>query len=44
MARTAAALAMREPLPADVVSEGLSAGDLSPHRFAEIAAFGKHHG
>jgi D-arginine dehydrogenase len=41
MARTAAALAMREPLPADVVSEGLSAGDLSPHRFAEIAVLGR---
>jgi D-arginine dehydrogenase len=36
MARAAAALAMHDPLPADVVAEGLSAGDLSPQRFAEI--------
>jgi D-arginine dehydrogenase len=38
MARTAAALATREPLPADVASEGLIAGDISPARFAAIAA------
>jgi D-arginine dehydrogenase len=35
MARTAAALATRDPLPADVASEGLSADDLSPRRFTE---------
>jgi D-arginine dehydrogenase len=33
MARTAAALAKREPLPVDVVAAGLSAEDLSPQRF-----------
>lgn len=37
MARTAAALATRDSLPADVASEGLSAGDLSPHRFTDSA-------
>ena len=33
MARTAAALAKRETVPADVAFEGLRAEDLSPHRF-----------
>jgi D-arginine dehydrogenase len=33
LARSAAALAKRENLPADVVAEGLSEADLSPHRF-----------
>lgn len=33
MSRTAAALARRENLPADVVQEGLMAADLSPSRF-----------
>jgi D-arginine dehydrogenase len=33
MARTAAALARHENLPADVTAEGLTAKDLSPHRF-----------
>jgi glycine/D-amino acid oxidase-like deaminating enzyme len=40
MARTAAALATLDPLPSDVASEGLSADDVSPRRFAEIAARG----
>jgi D-arginine dehydrogenase len=40
MARTAAALATRDPLPTDVVLEGLSAGDISPRRFMEIVALG----
>ena len=35
MARAAAALARQEPVPADVVLEGLAASDLSPHRFKE---------
>jgi D-arginine dehydrogenase len=35
MARAAAALARQEHLPADVVLEGLTASDLSPHRFME---------
>lgn len=34
MARTAAALARQESLPADVAAEGLSARDLAPGRFA----------
>ena len=33
MARIAASLARQEPFPADVAAEGLTAGDLSPHRF-----------
>jgi D-arginine dehydrogenase len=40
MAHTAAALALRDPLPADVASEGLNVGDLSPRRFVEIAVGG----
>lgn len=43
LARTAAALAVREPLPADVVSEGLSAQAISPARFAAIAAPARLH-
>jgi D-arginine dehydrogenase len=35
MARAAAALARQENLPADVVIEGLTAADLSPHRFMD---------
>jgi D-arginine dehydrogenase len=35
MGRTAAALAKEEGLPRDVVTEGLSASDLSPKRFAQ---------
>jgi D-arginine dehydrogenase len=38
MARTAAALAKHENLPADVASEGLTAADLSKHRFTEARA------
>jgi D-arginine dehydrogenase len=38
MGRTAAALARREALPADVVAEGLAAADLSPLRFVGAAA------
>jgi D-arginine dehydrogenase len=34
MARAAAALARNEPLPSDIIGEGLTAGDLSPARFA----------
>jgi D-arginine dehydrogenase len=34
MARLAAALVRREPLPTDVAAEGLSAADISPERFA----------
>jgi D-arginine dehydrogenase len=34
MARTAAALATHNDLPRDILAEGLSARDLSPHRFA----------
>jgi D-arginine dehydrogenase len=34
LARTAAALALREPVPTDLVSEGLSAEQISPVRFA----------
>jgi len=33
MARTAASLVRREPLPKDIAAEGLRAGDLSPERF-----------
>jgi D-arginine dehydrogenase len=33
MARTAAALAKRESVPADVAAQGLTAEDVSPHRF-----------
>jgi D-arginine dehydrogenase len=40
IARTAAALATRAPLPMDIAAEGLSAENLSPHRFAEIVALG----
>ena len=35
LARTAAALALRQPLPADVAAQGLAAEDLSPRRFRE---------
>jgi len=35
LSRCAAALAKHEPLPADVASEGLTAEEISPHRFAE---------
>jgi len=38
MARTAAALARRESLPADVAAEGLVAEDLSPLRFGPASA------
>jgi D-arginine dehydrogenase len=34
LARTAAALVMRQALPADVAAEGLAPADLSPRRFA----------
>jgi D-arginine dehydrogenase len=34
MARAAAALARKEPLPADISAEGLTTVDLSPERFA----------
>jgi D-arginine dehydrogenase len=37
MARTAAALAQRENLPADIVTEGLNEADLSPDRFLDAA-------
>jgi D-arginine dehydrogenase len=36
LARAAAALAKHEKLPADVVAEGLTATDLSPHRFLAV--------
>jgi D-arginine dehydrogenase len=35
MARAAAALARQKNLPADIAMEGLTAADLSPHRFME---------
>jgi D-arginine dehydrogenase len=38
MARAAAALALRDPLPADILAQGLSAGDVSPLRFAEVVS------
>lgn len=38
MARTAAALARGEAVPADVAAEGLTAADLSPSRLAKAAA------
>jgi D-arginine dehydrogenase len=38
LARTAAALAKRESIPADVAAQGLKAEDLSPGRFMEAAA------
>jgi D-arginine dehydrogenase len=41
MARVAAALAVCGPMPAEFGSEGLSAEDLSPQRFAEIVALGE---
>jgi D-arginine dehydrogenase len=41
MARTAAALAKRENLPADVASEGVTAADLSPHRFNDAGVLGE---
>jgi D-arginine dehydrogenase len=37
MARIAAALARREKLPFDIVSEGLNEEDLSPRRFLDAA-------
>jgi D-arginine dehydrogenase len=37
MARTAAALAKHESLPADIAAQGLTAQDLSPRRFAATA-------
>ena len=42
LARTAAALAKQEKLPADVAAEGLDAEDLSPIRFAAAAAVNRH--
>jgi D-arginine dehydrogenase len=39
MARAAAALVRQESLPADVVGEGLTAADVSPHRFVDL---GRH--
>jgi D-arginine dehydrogenase len=42
MARTAAALARGEPLPADVAAQGLDAAGLSPFRFSHAAAAGRH--
>jgi D-arginine dehydrogenase len=38
LARTAAALAKRASIPADVAEQGLKAEDLSPGRFMEVAA------
>jgi len=38
LARTAAALAKHENLPADVAAEGLDATHLSPHRFLAVTA------
>ncbi len=41
MARIAAALVKEEHIPADVEAEGLTAEDLSPHRFHAAAAIGQ---
>jgi UDP-N-acetylmuramyl pentapeptide synthase len=41
MARTAAALAKHEDLPLDVAAEGLTATELSPHRFIETTVLGE---
>jgi len=38
LARTAAALAKHETLPADIAAEGLTAAVLSPHRFLAVTA------
>jgi D-arginine dehydrogenase len=40
LARTAAALARRENLPADVAAEGLTAADLSPNRLFAVSVVG----
>lgn len=40
MARAAAALARQENLPADVAREGVTAVDLSPHRFSDAFTLG----
>jgi D-arginine dehydrogenase len=41
MARIAAALINQEQMPEDVEAEGLTAEDLSPHRFHAAVAVGK---
>jgi D-arginine dehydrogenase len=43
MARTAAALARRENLPADIAAEGLSAEDLSALRFLDVGVANRLH-
>jgi D-arginine dehydrogenase len=43
LARTAAALAKRENLPADVAIEGLTAADLSPDRLLAVSVVGAEH-
>jgi D-arginine dehydrogenase len=43
LARTAAALAKRENLPADIATEGLTAADLSPGRLSAVSVGGGQH-
>ena len=43
LARTAAALAKRENLPADIATEGVTAADLSPDRLSAVSVGGGGH-